>query len=220
MATPIQQTQWDKCLEICDLCNLTPQNFDNYLANKKGRTLECIHTLLAFEDSNRYQFAVEECEEDTQTTTVDNPQIFETVSLAESDNSSVEDFEDDTWSVVSESESVIMPVHQYRLSDHHDQTDQTDQTDGERDIDDDDDNSNDDADEERYVEDDSENDADEEESEDEKEDLIDTPDGKDEHLDSDNEQDGQFDDCTEEGIGCDRKLDPADPRCRTGGAFG
>jgi hypothetical protein len=201
MATPIQQTQWDKCLEICDLCNLTPQDFDNYLANKKGRTLECIHTLLAFEDSNRYQFAVEECEEDTQTTTVDNPQIFETVSLAESDNSSVEDFEDDTWSVVSESESVIMPVHQYRLSDHHDQTDQTDQTDGERDIDDDDDdNSNDDADEERYVEDDSENDADEEESEDEKEDLIDTPDGKDEHLDSDNEQDGQFDDCTEEGI--------------------
>jgi hypothetical protein len=205
MATSIQQTQWDKCLEICDLCNLTPQDFDNYLANKKGHTLECIHTLLAFEDSNRYQFAVEECEEDTQTTsmsswaecgvsdTVDNEQIFETVSLAESDTSSVEEFEDDAWSVVSEGESVVMPVNQLRSSDYHDQTD------GERDIEDDD-NSNDDADEERYVNDDSDNDADEEESEDEEEDLSDGTDKKDEHLDSDNEQDEQFDDCTEEGI--------------------
>jgi hypothetical protein len=207
MATSIQQAQWNECLEICDLCNLTPESFDNYIADKKGRTLKCIHTLLGFEDSNNYEVTLEQCEEDKQTTsmpnlvgdgvsaTVDNQLIFETVSLAESDTSSVEGFEDDDWSVVSEGDSVVMPVHQPRLSDHHGQAD------GQCDIKNDND-SNDDADEECDADDnnDSGDDADEEESEDDEEHLSHTNDEKVEHLDSDNEQDEQFDDCTEESI--------------------
>jgi hypothetical protein len=219
MDTSVQQAQWSKCVEACELCTLDPEKFDEYLADKKGRTLNCIKTSEQprryFEDGQKYVSGVAVCGNDRHVyaATVPDPIECETCGPVENAGSvdaatashgdvgsgddnlvgdnSVEDSEDDAWSVVSEGESIVVHENQRLLCDDDDQDDEGSN------IDHDDDDDADSDDEDVDDQEDTENDQ---ELDDEKEDLDNNTDNEDEHLSSDNEEDDNLDDYTEEGI--------------------
>jgi hypothetical protein len=213
MDTSVQQAQWSKCVEACELCTLNPKEFDEYLADKKGRTLNCIKTSEQprryFEDGQEYVSGVAVCGNDRHvyTATIPDPIECETCGPVENagnvdaatasdgdvgsgDDNSVEDSEDDAWSVVSEGESIVAYGNQRLLCDD-------DEDDEGNDIEHDD---NDDADSNDEDADDQEDVDDDQEPDDEKEDLNNRTDDEDEHLSSDNEEHDNLDDYTEEGI--------------------
>lgn len=117
MATFIKEEQWSKCLTSCELCNLTPQVFDEYLADANSRTLECARdweSPLSAWDDKKTMAIIEGYEKDMQTRSIPEmveacmsdsfpiPPTVETAGMTESDASSVDDDQDDVWSVVSD----------------------------------------------------------------------------------------------------------------------
>lgn len=222
------EPQWNKCVEACELCALSPEDFKAYLANDEGSTLRCVRLsarpMLFFEDGQNnvsgeaacgndrhaYTAAIPdpiECEtcgpvenvvdveaasmsECETCSPVGNNESVETASTSEDNIGSGDDSENDTWSVVSESDSIV--VYNQRLL-----CDDDDQADEESDIENDDQ----DADVSEEEDDDNQNDVeDEEDSDDEEEDLDDDISEQDDHLDSDSEEDETLDDYTEESI--------------------
>jgi hypothetical protein len=219
------EPQWNKCVDACELCALSPEDFKAYLANDQGSTLTCVRLsarpMVFFEDGQRdvsgvavrdndshaysatipdliecetcgpvenienvYTASMSECE---SCKSVDNEESVETASMSVDSVDSGDDSEHDTWSVVSESDSIVV-YNQRLLCDDDDQADKSSEDDD--DVDDSDEG---DADDQEDVE-------DEEESDDGEEDLDDDTSEQDDRLDSDSEEDESLDDYTEESI--------------------
>jgi hypothetical protein len=224
----VPEPQWSKCLDNCELCALSPEDFKEYLVDNQGSTLRCVRLsarpMLFFKDGQRYVSGVavrgndrhadtatisdpierETCRpvenaEDVVATSmsecetcspVDNEESVEAASMSKDNVGSGDDSEDDAWSVVSESDSIVL-YNQRLLCDDDDQADE--ESDVEKD-----DQDADDSDVEDAV--DQEDAEDEEESEDAEKRLDDNTSEQDEYLNSDNEEDETLDDYTEEGI--------------------
>ena len=200
MAIPTQKAQWSPCLASCELCNLSPEAFNAYLTDFNGRIVECAKTfdysLSIVKESKDLVTTLKECIEDRFPTDMSdlaecckpNPCVnewtVETASMTQSEDSSVNDDEDDVWSVVSDvcTDSSPQSVSQQEV------------------------------DEERKADDDTTSDADKDDPHGEGEEqrldnntdtgksLDNDTDEQDQQINRDNNEDEQFDDCTEEGI--------------------
>jgi hypothetical protein len=128
---------------------------------------------------------------------VDYEESAETASMSEDDIGSGDDSENDAWSVVSESDSIVV-YNQRLLCDDVDQADESDVENDDQDADGSDNDDADDSDEEDAI--DQEDIQDGEESDDDQHQLDDGTSEQDDHLDSDSEEDETLDDYTEESI--------------------
>lgn len=200
MDTSTEQARWSKCLDNWELCTLLLKDYE-YLADKKGRTLDCVKTSEQprryFEDGPKYVSGVAVCGNDRHVYTaivpdpiecetcgpIHDEQHIEAVGASESNVGSGDDSEDNAWSVVSEGESIVVYENQRLLCDD-------DEADEGSDVENDD----------EEVDNDQEDAEDGEESDDDEKQLDDDTSEQDEHVNSDGEEHENLDDYTEESI--------------------
>ncbi|KAH0282451.1 hypothetical protein M436DRAFT_67186 [Aureobasidium namibiae CBS 147.97] len=200
MATSVQEAQWSRCLASCELCNLNPEAFNAYLTDFNSRTLECGKTfeypLSVVEESKDLVTTLKECVEDRFPTDISdlaeccrsdscvNEWTVKTASVTQSEAISIDENQDDVWSVVSDvcDSSPLQSVSQEEVDEER-KADEDTTSDGDR-------NKTHGEDEEQRLDDNT----------DTGKGLDNDTDEQDQQINLDDNEDEHFDDCTEEGI--------------------